>query len=213
MHVEKLLASVRDQLPFNEIVIAGTSSDFKRSFWIPHSNGKKIWIGVEAMSRATALTQDPIGYVISGQESADELVSFSRSAHTEALRLRRGGGLLERRPWGARSGSSSTGCANTVFRYRAASEKTQRRSGTFEMPIRSWPSPSFISPLKSEVVVGAYQQDVGGVVTALGVSYWPALEGREWSRSMFHEFDGHPNATGYDQISSYVQEVLGLGQP
>jgi len=66
-------------------------------------------------------------------------------------------------------------------------------------------------PMRNEVVRGsydAYARNLPGFVADLGVDYFSALDGCNWSARMFFEHDTHPNARGYARVVSCVEGYL-----
>ncbi len=63
-------------------------------------------------------------------------------------------------------------------------------------------------PEKQEVANGKYELDLKETMEKMGVRYYPALYDCHWSADMYHRFDPHPNAKGYEAISRCVEKYL-----
>ena len=64
-------------------------------------------------------------------------------------------------------------------------------------------------PERHEVKSGRYDLgDLGSLATSLDIEYFPALDRCEWSVSMYHPNDPHPNAQGYAMLSACIEAYL-----
>jgi hypothetical protein len=47
-----------------------------------------------------------------------------------------------------------------------------------------------------------------GVISGLGIKYYPALEKCNWSEDMFFTRDAHPDMSGYDNMTKCVSDYM-----
>ena len=219
---DRLLRSVADELSFTDVVILVISNDFYRPIWTPvtSSDGLRLCRGERATGCAA---RQPIG-LIGSHDSKGEAVERARQmsralvadpdADTEPLwrRAARQSRLLTlgwrtprriyERFWRAESVPDPGDMEDPrqlEANLSALSAIRSRHGATVQL---------IHLPEKQEVAAGRYKLDVESQVERLGVPYFAALTRCEWAMSMFYPRDGHPNAQGYENISSCVANHL-----
>jgi hypothetical protein len=223
------LLSLGQTIDFNEIVLLAISNDFYRPFWWPLTGPDTIRFCLEDESEETCAKRSPIATVIDKNASEADILG-----HVENLRRQR----TQKAQAGGRAvdggGLSGVLGASRLFRLLydiaqdnplfAAGEKDQQVSEVLKdfvkrenvqtlegiradfpgIPIRLVHLPE-----RHEVKSGRYDlEELGSQATSLDIEYFPALDRCEWSASMYHPNDPHPNAQGYAMLSACIEAYL-----
>lgn len=228
-HFRKLLQSLGQAIDFDEIVLLAISNDFYRPFWWPLTRPGTIRFCLEDETRETCAKRTPIATVIDANASEEDIL-----ARVENLRRQRtqeaqaGDRIAESGTLSGLLGQSrlfmllyDIAQDNPLF---AVGEKDQRVSRALkdfvkrenfqalegiradfpDIPIRLVHLPE-----RHEVQSGRYDlEDLGNLATSLDIEYFPALNRCEWSASMYHPNDPHPNERGYATLSACIEAYL-----
>lgn len=216
-HFYRLLNDMRGKLHITHIIIVAITDDFFRGYWHPLEIDGKICFCNELFGH-TNCQPVPVAGLIPMRASTEEVLRISdknfREIQSSIKKIRSGFGLVAK--------MESVLYDESVLYYytRMLLDKYSRSSksanidgalGLLRQVRADYPAAEIHLihlPQKYEVKTSNYQIDVGRKLEAEGIRYFPALDKCNWSDAMFFPHDGHPNASGYENITRCVSSYL-----
>jgi hypothetical protein len=210
-HFLKLLQSTARVLEFTDIAIIAISDDMRRHYWLPLSENGRVYFCAISENKESCLTNThPIATIIDRDATQNETLNhvkqIEKQLETEHHHITKGPlGVLLRKSRLFRlivqfMNVSYTGLGKNDIDLTSL-EKIKLRFPQSRI--------HFIHlPQKEEVVQGRYHLELKISVESLGIHYYDALSKCSWSNDMFLEHDGHPNISGYTNISQCLQTYL-----
>ena len=227
-HFRRLLSSVAEEIPFDEIIIFAISNDFTRPFWRPLTTSEEIRFCPMNEAEHVCAKRSPIATIFNANSGENEILERATELRTErfaASQQSEKRGTDGAPPYLLRNSRLFMLLYNLYHENPlvAAGEKRQQvsdalmyfakkenfkafeeiRSQFPDIPIRLVHFPE-----KHEVRSGRYDLDLEDNARRLGIEYFPALERCDWSVDMYHPNDPHPNPHGYANITTCVENYL-----
>ena len=204
----RLLVSVANEIPFDNIVIMAISDDFRRPMWRPLATNGNVYFCAVGVTDRVCATRLPFARIINFNSTMPDLLRMSEEISRAHSLFRSPILHLE---------ISLKQSHFVVLLARAFKRLTGLQPPPDYRPLReirqqfgNLPVHLVHLPQENEVRAGHYDLDLQRVTASMGIRYFPALTRCEWSPNMFYRLDGHPNAEGYQAISNCVSKYLGL---
>lgn len=216
-HFYRLLHDMKDKVKITHIVIVAITDDFYRDFWHPYvSNGLINFCYIDAPH--TSCQSGPIASIITISASEEEVRQVSKNKYKE-IRAKideiNGERSLQAKL------ESIIFDRSAIYYYTKVLLDTYKRThqpSNIENAIESMRKIRTEFPLaeihlvhlpqKYEVKTKNYYINIADQISALGITYFPALEKCNWSLDMFFTKDAHPNKLGYENITKCVSGYL-----
>ncbi len=198
-HFRRLLNSVSRQLPIDAVAVVAISDDFLRRFWYPVAAESDIRLCTEREVHQSCGS-------IAGIMRADMSVAETEKMATAAAGKPRG--LLKDLRMLA---LAKRAYKDSLWLFGLRKKNPEWSLNSLKGIREAFPSMEthlIHLPQREEVVAGRYAIDIGGVVTGMGIDYFPALERCRWSPDMYLAHDNHPNDSGYRNIADCVAGYL-----
>jgi hypothetical protein len=216
-HFYRLLDEMKHKVKITDIVIVAITDDFFRGYWHPVVKDGTISF-CSQYGPHPRCEPIPVAGIIPATASGSEVRAISRNRYREIRarinELNAANGLHARL-------ESLLYDDSAIYYYSRLLFDTYRRShqpSNIEAAVESlrkirteFPRAEIRLihlPQKYEVKTKSYSINVTRQIEDLGISYYPALEKCRWSEDMFFVKDGHPNSSGYENITRCVSGYL-----
>lgn len=210
-HFYRLLIDLKRHIDITSIVIVAISDDFNRPCWYPVIDKEEIFFYF------CGYIDLAVGRIVPIDISNDEILRISKEIVNNknqppvngqanvSSRLFRLLGKSQLFQYGKKAlGTFSANSDNSINIDNAL---TNLKAIKAEFP--SAEMHLIHLPAKNEVENKRYMtSNIAAEIEPLGIRYYPALEKCTWESTMFYDQDGHPNATGYENVSKCVSQYL-----
>lgn len=216
-HFFRLLHEMKGKVNITHIVIVAITDDFFRGYWHPLEMNGTLYFCSEGYGHARCLPV-PVAGIVPVDASAEEVKKVSLQAYKEIRarinEIKSANSLFAKMESTLYDDSALYYYSRVLFDTYSRSHKAASIEGAvsaLSQITADYPAAEvhlIHLPQKYEVKTKNYQIEIGRQITALGINYYPALEKCSWSTDMFFLHDGHPNASGYENITRCVSGYL-----
>lgn len=217
-HFRKLLSSAAAELLISHIVVIAISNDFLRPWWVPIAGPSG---SIACRDPPDCKHVRPMMPIFKYGASVEEVLRQHRAITAEITARQPVDAWWKRALWQSRLYEMLRRSIDRIAQRVAPAEafaydledprlldvNLEALAG-IRADFPRLPITLAHFPQKDEVERRGYDLDLAEPAGRLGIDYFAALTGCEWSLNMYHRVNGHPNASGYENFAQCLSRHL-----